>query len=235
MWALGVAWVGSAIVCAQDAPQPSLFDTLRPGVTVVVKEHATSADLVEITVLDADYPPELLKEQARKIGDAVGSASRGVQVWSKPLDDTNARLSFLKATFATDHLIDRAQGVLRLAPIIRAFAGVAEPYTITGISVMFDGEAPSSQIVRTFASEALVVEGRATSTPPGIEYRVLLLSQNPEALDVPERVDSTPISPAARTNGSSRTVLIALCALAALAAGALVYLALMRNPTRGPK
>lgn len=226
---LGVGHAG-----AQESK--SLFEQVRPEISIVVREHPTSAEMVRVTALASDYPPELLQRQAARIGEYAGSPARGIHLESQLLDPANERLRFLTASFATDHLIDRAMGVLRLEPIVKAFADPDSGRPVTGISIMFDGEAASEKIVRTFSSPAVVVEGRVTQSPPGIEYRVRLLTQDPSLIQIPENAkEAAAISPKSRTKGPSAPVLIALGALAAIAAGALVYLALLRTPGEGKK
>lgn len=217
-------------------PAKSLFESVRPDVSIVVREHPTSAEIVRVTALDADYPPELLQRQAAQIGQNTGSPARGVHLESELLDPANERLRFLSVSFATDHLIERSAGILRLEPIVRAFADANSPRPVKGLSIIFDAEVPNEKIVRTYSSDTVAVEGRATQNPPGIEYRVLLKSQDPAQIRIPENAkEPAEISPTPRTNRPSTTVLIALGALAAIAAGALVYLALLRTPGEGKK
>lgn len=226
----------SALAASRAGAQvsKSLFDEVKPQVSIVVREHATSAEIVRITALAPDYPPERLQRQAERIGEGTGSPSRGVHLESQLLDPANERLRFVTATFATDHLIDRATGTLRLEPIVRAFAEAGSANAITGLSIMFDAEIPTEKVVRTFSSPAVEVEGRFTQNPPGIEYRVRLLTQDPSQIQIPESaLEAPPISPEPRTNRPSTPVMIALGALAAIAAGVLVYLALLRTPGGG--
>lgn len=222
---LGVA----ALASSQGNAPASLFDSVRPQVSVVVREHATTADLVEITVLDPNYAPELLRAQAEAIGIATGSPIRGLHLLRQEMG-TGAGGGFLKATFATDHLIDRAARVLRLQPIVAAFVGGPSATPVTGLSVMFDGEVPNETTVRRYAGAGVALEGRTSASPVGLEYRVHITATDPAAVVIPERVDAPENKKEERTKGPSNTVLIALGALAAMAAGALVYLALLKIP-----
>lgn len=220
---------GAAWAAAQGGAPASLFDSVRPQVSVVVREHATTADLVEITVLDTDYPPELLKAQAEAIGNATGSPVRGLRLVRQEMG-TGSGGGFLKATFATDRLIDRAAGILRLQPIVAAFVGGPSATTVTGMSVMFDGEVPNPSTVRRYGGTGIALEGRTSAAPVGLEYRVHITATDPAAVVIPERVDPDNKNKEERTKGPSNSVLIALGALAAMAAGALVYLALLKTP-----
>ncbi len=229
-WLSGILLVVAALGGAQGPGVQSLFDSVRPQISVVVREHPTTADLVEITAVDANYPPELLRAQAEAIGAGTGSPVRGLHMVRQEMG-TGTGGGFLKATFATDHLIDRAAGVLRLQPIVRAFVGGRSTGIVTGLSIMFDGEVPNVDTLRIFPGKGVTLEGRTTGSPAGLEYRVHITATDPSEVVIPERLQHTADKKEERTKGPSNTVLIALGALAAVAAGALVYLALLRSPS----
>ncbi len=62
----------------ESAPPPaSLFDSQVPQITVSVKKHPMGADLVEVTVTAAGYPPELLRSQIKALGKYLQCEPRG--------------------------------------------------------------------------------------------------------------------------------------------------------------
>ena len=201
---------------------------------IIVRQHKTGADLVQISLVKADYPESLLRKQIAAIGDELGSAPRGVSIGYRSVTAEH-KMTFLRAEFAVDGLIERDLPALRVQPLIRAFAGMPKPYTIEGINILFDGEKPTDQTVRKFRiDKVLDAEARFIPLPRGIEYQVHLLSQNPQLITFPEKYDkanekapSTPSVP--RDN---RVLLITLFGIASLALGALVYFAMLRG---GPK
>lgn len=231
-WLCGVGLLAVGAV-AQEAPG-NLFSTLRPDVILVVREHPTSAEIVQVTVLAKGYPPELLKSQVDKMASILGSTVRGLRM-TRPNLGTEAEVSFLRGEFATDGLIDRTKGIVRLAPIAKAFAGAPEPYTVKGIKVAFEGERTTKKMIKNYPVEGVVrVEGRASAQPPGIEYQIQLLTQDPALIDIPEEyaqpANQKPVEkPSSSPNGA---LLIGLFLLAGLALGALVYLALLRGGAR---
>lgn len=197
---------------------------------VHVREHETGAEEVEVTVLADDYPEQLLLSQCEAIGSNVGMQVRGLGASRESVDPTNPKLTFLRASFATNGLIDRKEGILRLQPIARAFAGAPVPYTVTGLSVAFEGESPASTMVRLFKAKATVeVEGRVSEAPAGVEYRIRLLSQTPDDIVIPE---VQPVEPeeerAEQAPKELGTPFWVAFGIAGAAIVALVYLALLR-------
>lgn len=221
----------SALTLAQSSGED-----FRPDATIVVREHSLGADMVEVTMSRADYPSDLLLRQMEDLGKRVGSAPRGLVVGQVQVDPGNPQLKFVKAKFAIDGLIDRPAGVLRLEPIIRAFAGSPEPYTNWSLLVLFDGERPGAGTIRRHESATVVGEGRVNASPPMIEYAIRLKSQDPAKIDFPEKAPerSAPAKPSEEATGTP-VLFWGAVALAGLAAGALVYLALLRGGPGNPK
>lgn len=209
----------------------SLFLTVKPQVTVVVREHNTGADLVEMTLLDPHYPPEVLQSQIATLGALLNSKPRGLHVYRQQILKD---LSFIKATFAVDGLVDPQKG-LRLAPIVKALAGAPGKRALRGMSIIFEGQAPNERTVRRFASPAVEVEAQADPGFGGIEYRVRLLTQDPARIDLPDGAP-VPVQPAVPVpkppRGGVDWTLIALFGVAAIAVGALVYSLLLRARPR---
>jgi hypothetical protein len=197
-------------------------DMAPPQVTVTVTEHPTSAEMVEVTALRPDYPADLLRSQAEAVGRNAGSESRGVTVFKS---GPNERIRFLKARFATDNLIDRKESVLWLEPIVKAFLGAPEPYTVTSLMVTFDGEKPvPGKTLQDFASRGVELTAHSFEAPRAVEYRIALLSQDPSQVSIPRAHEGKMArEPSAAVTSGPEPVVIALLALAGLAGGALVY------------
>jgi hypothetical protein len=209
----------------------NLFSTVRPDVIVIVTEHPTGAEIVRISVLSGKYSPELLRSQIEEIAQYLGSTARGIRM-SKPDLGTVADTSFLQADFATDGLIDRAKGIVRLEPIAKAFAGAPEPYTVRGIKVAFEGERTNKKMLRSYPlKDVLEVQGRASTQPAGIEYQIKLISQDKAQIHIPEEYQNPANQQAAKGTSTSgnQGLLIGLFAVAGVALGALVYLLLLRS------
>lgn len=204
---------------------------VRQDVSVVVQEHErTGADLVTVTVLNPEYPADLLRSQIESIGRALQSEPRGLVLFEQKMGSGDgAELVFLKASFAVDGLIDRRLGELRISPILQAFAGAPEPFTVRGISLVFDGERPGPNTISAIETAGLRGEARVMPGDSGLEYRFELRTQDPKLLVVPDRrPEPTEVSePSVGRGFLPPWVWIAIVA-AGVGAGLLVYLALLR-------
>lgn len=233
----GGVW-DSAFRTAMDASDVasgrSVFQVARPDLIIQVEKHRVGADMFEIVAVDPSYPAELLQEQANKMCDLLGVPARGLLVGKSTITG-NPRLSSTKATFATDGVIDREKGILRIEPILKAFAGAPAPHTVRALTIMFNGEKPNPNVLKSFETEGLRLQAIANENPPVIEYRVQLLSQDPAQLSVPDAapVEQKPV-PSASTvqqNGVDWTLWISLFAAAA-AASILVYFLMLRSTAK---
>ncbi len=160
----------------------------RLSATCVIREHQTGANMVEITVLEPFYPPGLLKSQVQKMSEYLDSSPRGLQVYHHQLSSSQPKLRFLKATFAIDGLIREDKQTFRLEPILKAFAGASDPYTLRLISLHFSEKKPGPKTLKFFSSKALEIKGNVHAGPEGIEYLIEYRSQNPDEIKVPEEV-----------------------------------------------
>lgn len=174
--------------------------------------------MVEVTMLDLNYAPDLLLTQCNKIGQFSGAPIRGYATFHSFPE--NPRVDSLKARFAADHLIDRQQGLLRLEPVVKAFAGG----NITGMMITFDGEVPSSHTLHSFNSPEVALIGVVRQNPTGVEYRVRILKQDAAAIKIPDKFEPVEVV-TKKTVAENRTkpLLFILIGVGSLAAGLLVY------------
>lgn len=218
---------------AQDA-QPEVIDPsmVPPQVSIVVKEHAATPDLIEITMLDPNYPQDRLREQVLKIGQITGTGIRGLDI-NKVQFDTQIPQGFVKARFATDHVIDRSTGRLNLGSLVEPFLGSAEPFEIRSFLITFDGETPTEKTLRVYADKYVAVKAEQITSPPGIDYRIVVFSQDPEKVNIPlepSQAQAPADGDKVEVKGLPVGLLISLIVIAGLAAGALVYFALLKTP-----
>jgi len=219
---------------AQDQAASSLFSTVRPDLMIVVREHSTGAEMVQVTAVAKDYPAALLREQVIALGKELGIEARGLVVTAPKLG-TEASVSFVRAEFAVNGLIERDLGIVRLQPLVRAFCGAPEPHTVRGLKIAFEGERPTGKMhQRLTIADVLALEGRASVSPPGIEYQIRLDAQDPSKILIPDeyaaKSNQTPVE--SPSTAPSRSLLIGLFVLAGLGVGALVYLAILRSGSR---
>jgi len=214
-----------AMDSADIASGKSIFEVSKPDVIVEVAKHELSgADLFTVTAVNPNYPASLLESQAEKMCSLIGVPARGLQVGTAQIAGA---ITGTRATFGTNGVIQRDKGVLRISPIIQAFAGAPEPYTVHGLTILFNGERPGASALRSYSNENVRLEAIALTNPPVVEYRVQLISQDPTALAVPDSSEpleqkTKPTASTERQGGVDWSVWIAL-GVAAVAAGVLVY------------
>lgn len=223
-----LVWLVSIAVCQ------TLFDTVRPDVTVVVKKHPLGADIVDISYAAVKYPPDQIRRHVARLAEELHSQVNGLRLVDRRVGAQTGEMSFMKANFGVVGIIDREHGSVNLQAVVRAFAGDAGPYTIRGIAVVLDGELPTSQTLRQFpttfsADDPIQLQGIRIDSPPSIEYRILLNAREPDKVVIPSSVNEVPvvqkpIPPPSRGD----PLLYALVVVAALAAGVLVYALLLR-------
>jgi hypothetical protein len=208
----------------------SVFQVTTPEIIVQVSKHHFGADMVEVTAVKRGYPVALLRQQAEKIGELVGTPVRGLRVGSVNIGG-DPSLGATKATFATDGIIDRDKAILHVTPIIQAFAGAPGPNTVHALTVMFQGEVASPSVLRSYSTAGIRLQAIANENPPAVEYRVQLLSQDPQMLSVPDirapEQNAKPTASIVRQNGVDWSLWIALIA-AAVAAAVLMYFVMLR-------
>lgn len=210
----------------KDLPSSSEINSLipKPQVIINVREHQFSPDLVTVTFLDASYPQDLLKAQLVKLGSYTGSPPRGLKVFTETIQ-AKVSTSFLKATFATDNIIDRSSSQLHLERVIKPFLGAPEPHQINSFLVTFEGEVPNSRTLRVFSSDFVIVAGSASLIPKGVEYKIYAKTQDPDKLTIPTE-GHQPGSAPPRAD-SQLSPAIPLPALLMLIAGSLILGALV--------
>lgn len=229
-------WLAILSVASTLAGAAWAQNAVRPvGMSVVIEEQPLGPELVEVTATRPDYPADLMRAQIAELGRLTQSTPRGLYVTTAAIGGSASRGKFLKAKFAVDRLVDRARGVLWLQPVVQAFAGAPEPFTIHTLSVRYAGERPNDGTITAYNSEALGLVGTVTNSPPGIEYLIALKTQDPRALTIPERHSPTvAATPRTAPKRAFPAMVWVLVGVAALAAGCLVYFAALALGRRGP-
>lgn len=206
----------------------SLFDTVRPDLTIYVRRHSLGADLLQIVPTDPSYDPTQLRNELEGIGTALGTPTRGVQVSARELSPGNPNLRVVTASGAVDGLTNDRGGVA-FPSLVSAFGPNAK---VEGLAVILEGFRVGPDTLRTFEGKGFALEGRVFEDPPLVEYRVRILSRDPRdwTLTPSESPAKADVSTGARDD---RALLLGLLALAGVGAGALVYsLVLRRAPSR---
>lgn len=210
----------------EGAPTSGEINSLfpKPQIVINVREHQFSPDMVTITFLAPDYPEDVLRQQLDRVGSFTGSPPRGLTI-SMDAVRANTTNSFLKASFATDNVIDRQAGQLHLERIIKPFLGAPEPHQISSFLVTFEGEAPTQRTLRLYSSDKVLVSGSASLMPKGIEYKILVRTQNPNELSIP--TEGKPPEPSQTSGSQQLSPPFPLAALLLLIAGSAAFGALV--------
>lgn len=221
--AAGLVSVGAAQTPA--VKRDSLFQTVRPDATVVISEHPTGADLVEITVRRGDHPLPDLRAACERVGELTGVPVRGLVVTSTNPASPNG---FPKATFATDGLVLPEDPRLRMTPILRAFGFGRTP--LKNLALIYSDHVANAKTVRRYADEPGTLQIEAQRLPNGVEYRTTLsptLKEEGVVLPGPKGSIETKRLAGKAATPSDYTLPVVLV-VGALAAGGLVYSLLLR-------
>ncbi len=220
-------------LCSAQVHSESLFTLAGSDVQIVVTKTSVPFDQVEVTIVQEDYPPDLLRQQIAALGARLDSEIRGLVVETKDLGGDRP-LRFLRAQFGAFGIADASTGAIRLQPVAQAFAGAPQGHTVDAIALNVVGMAPTPQTLRAFANETAAIEGRWNSNPPFLEYMIVLRSQNPDKITIPDTlVRETPAEPAPSIGGGIPAgILAALVVVGALAVGALVYFAVLGSGSK---
>jgi hypothetical protein len=157
-----------------------------------------------------------------------------------PTDSSaDPNFAFVTATFAIDGIVDTKSNTLKIEPMLKAFAGVPPPHTVQGFTIDFENISPSTATLQRYSVPGVLqAEGRYTDQPPmkGLEYRIKLLTQDPAKVVMPDQFSPKPPSVPAKkpAEKNNSVLLIGVFVIAGLAAGALVYFALLRAGTKNP-
>ncbi|MBL8060070.1 MAG: hypothetical protein JNK63_05055 [Chthonomonas sp.] len=206
---------------------------MRPDASVVIKQDSGS-ELVNISMLDPNYPVSLLQQQIGNLGSEVGVPARGIMVFAQQYGESESQ-RIVKAQFAVNGLMNRVRGEVNLQAVVRMFAGAPSPYTVNVVQVILDGETPQERTLRTYSNEGVVVSGTSNSNPNTIEYLIQLKTQDKTKIEIPlsHIPEEKPAEKPKPEPGLNTNLLIALIVLASIAAGALVYFLMVgRSPNR---
>lgn len=208
--------------------------TVRPDVAIVIRENNVGADIVTLTVNRGDYPVDLLRAQVQAIALGLGAPASALSVSKNQIGD-RPELATVKAYFGTDNLIDRSTSRFNLQPLIGGLLGAPQGQELRSFMVLFSGVRPGPRTLRRFENAAVSLIGdELPGAVPGIEYRVVVRTQDPAELVIPTEHVTPVQSPApAPPKGPSQAVMLGAVGFGGVLAGALVYFAVMRAPRKG--
>lgn len=233
MTKLALAFLLLPAVAAAQREAPLLQS--RPDALIRVRKSSVGADYVEIHMVREGYPKELLEAQCVRVAEELGAGIRGLVVAERSLgNDPEARAGkVVYASFATDGVI-LSDGVLRLVPFARAFAGAPEPHTIRTLAVVFEGVTPTPGVTLQSAdTDSASVRAQFDPSLPQVEYRLSLKVQDPAQIAFPESAVRQPSGGSVPSTEGIPTQTLVWVAAGGVLAGVLVYFALRPARHRG--
>lgn len=200
--------------------------------TVVVTQHPTGAQLVEVTMLDGAFPQEDLRADILDLGNRIGCPPRGLQIYQASLRANDPAMAFVKAKFAVDGLSDSANGRYRLEPIVRAFATKRTGRAAERLLITFAGDKATSKTLQRWDTDAVQIRGRYIEDPRGLEYFVAIRTSKPDEIVIPDAYSPPAAKPEPAPATRPGPILVVAIVVAGIALAALVYFALVRKPAR---
>jgi hypothetical protein len=133
-------------------------------------------------------------------------------------------------TFAVDGIIDRKGGWVKIAPIVKAFAGTSKEPGFGDFQIDFDYERPNALDLDSFSSGDIDVQRRQVDK--SMEYTVLVKHREAGEVEIPDFAAATPTPPnqVPQTKTDWFAVLVGGVAIAAV--GALVYCLFLLKPSQ---
>ncbi|CAN5530201.1 hypothetical protein BH11ARM2_BH11ARM2_02200 [soil metagenome] len=219
-----------ALVATASAQSWNEVARVRPEIAITVRQTASGTDSVEITPLNPDYPPGQLQDRAKEIAESLGEEPRGLLLQKLDFGSLAGR-NPISASFGMDGLVNRQEGTVKLANLVRPFAAEG----IKGMSIVCEGFKPTKATVLSYRSEGVQMLASPQSGGVGAEFRVLLSSTDPTKIDIPDRQEPKKQPyPKKEVQPGPDYVTYGIVAVAALALGALVY-SLMLRPRSKPR
>lgn len=210
--------------------------TVAPDVFITVHKHSSGADIVEVRMMKKGYPLDVLQKQCEAVGKETGSDVRGLYVYASwlggPADNTAS-----SAQFGCNHLIEREEGELNIEALVKSFIGGPAEYAVKSFLIVFDGEKPTNRTVRSVRKGTVRVEAAEMGGEPGIEYRVVSLTQDPAQVSVPRNVPhKEPFASATPPPSKGlHPAVVPLLGVGVAGAGVLVYLGLRKDKSPGSR
>lgn len=226
-------WIGFLFAQGQVVSPLNLFRNVRPDVQIVVSKHPTGADMFEVTALNSNFSPGSLRQSLVKFGELLGNPPRGLTFFTENVGTLHPGAGkFLRATFAISGFWNLNRSVL-LQPLVRAFAGLKGSSEVQGMDLILNGQSESPSLIQTYISPAVEVQQQAIGNPPATDFRIQILSQDPNLISIPNSNSDVVQSRVHSKKQSSHSwFLLGLIGLIALSLAVLVYNLLLGGAKR---
>lgn len=209
--------------------------TVKPEVLISVEPVEGGLQKVTVTVFESGYPAQLLRQQVLGIGRETNKNVDVVQVVKTDLG-TNTTLGLTRAVVITSGLIGPEAGQFNLNALVRPFLGAEAPNTIDSMLLMFVDQQAGPHTVQQISSGAVRLVGTQYQNPDSVEFRIVMLGQDPAQIDIVNMVDPAASNEPEQTSRLAFSPwLIPLGALVLVGAAALVYFGLFHRGSKRPE
>jgi hypothetical protein len=225
-FALALAVLASVLVAraAEDVGASDNVRLVEPKVVIAIEHVEGQGDVVQVHYTGGVYDEQSTKAAVDKLASLVGAKAEKYQYMPGATPEEVS-----KAFFVTQNIIDPSGGDVRLQPVVRAFMTGAKG-KVDSFSVRIMGMTPSPySTLAAYESKAVALKGFYDAATKSIEYRILVMADDPAEVDIPPRhvPDEMQTQPFEEPQPSRLPLLLGLIVLAGASAGALVYFALL--------
>lgn len=212
-----------AVPCFGAGDQAANIRRVAPQVVFSIQHEPGTGDVVQLHYSGEVYDEQAVEAAAKALAESLGSTVG----WFQFLPSTEGGPS--RAMFVTQNILDASSGDIRLQPLVRAFGRGKGKGQVKAFSVTILGQVPSAySTLATYSSDTVVLKGFYNAAQPSIEYRILVLVDDPAGVEIPPRhIPSESAETTAGASNSEAPILFALVAVASVSAGALVYFSLL--------
>ena len=195
-----------------------------PQVLITIEPVPGMGELVQVSVLNGAYPPAVLRRHIASLGASLGSDVDSLDVIAPSQEGQP-----LRAFFTVRNIVDPALGDIRLQPLVRSFLDGPSDLALRSFSIKFIGVVPGANTtLGSYTSPGAALQAYYDPATLSLEYRIVVLTDDPEQVNIPPRhVPESIRQPAAGRSTLMSGLLLAIVVVAGGSAGALVYLALL--------
>lgn len=209
---------------ADTLPVAARVRAMAPQILMTIEPVSGLGELVQISVLDSAYPSAVLRRQIAALGATLGADVDSLDIIAPSQDGEP-----LRAFFTVGNIVDHSLGEIRLQPLVRSFMDGPSDLALRSFSIKFIGVVPGAYTtLGSYTSPGAELQAYFDPSAVSLEYRILVLADDPERVDIPSRHVPEPNGqPASGSSPFKSGLLLALVAVAGGSAGALVYFALL--------
>jgi hypothetical protein len=219
-----VAVVSANVLAAEELSPKERKKTVEPQAVLSIEHVPGTGDLVELLYLSGTYDEASLRACLATLETSLGAPLESFQLIA-PVKEGEPT----KAFFVAQGLIDPSLGDFRLQPLVRALMKGAAGKTVESFSIRIVGQEPSAYTtLASYSSKSVALRAFYDAPSKTIEYRILVLATDPEAVSIPPRhVPDPTVHEYEEEGGSRASLILGLILTAGASAGALVYFALL--------